>query len=594
MIDEQGNSALCGLGVIWDYRECAMAFSDETNEDKDQEQLRQEKIMQTQGFISRGRSTKKMCPDGVERWVPDYTNNRTNMARVACVNEEAKGGENVKANEDRCLKIYAQESRVAFMKPKSMHGATCRTLKSAIMAQHFQSSRVSEEGKRVLGKMVEHTERLACIETFITTLPSEARSVHMEVAHIRWKDIAAIMSEKGVVWNDRPRLYSTMLKLARFKSVELATLAAFEGQRREDGSKIPFTPENYWEIVPYMYATERTACKVFHYCATESLGVNFNYCIMNSLFHALVNHEHRCNDEQGVRNRFMQSEKYDPRKLVFVFKINKKGGRNYLPPGENCLPARLKKAWGETAQALYGINKTKHDFSKDWERLKKGRNSLADWKIRPQNPDLGDTIGSAEETSEHDVFTFPGLSATARLNLPIIEKVDQNIETYIDDDYLDAISVDMVKGQAPTIEGEPDYSHEDYAVVQISVASFKYTIEQRHDSGKRGDMKDESVIDVVKEFERVDKNLIKKCFMEVCSYKNNMVDPCQRIINKKRKKTCRASARKKYTAEDAKNPLYYRQRVPGMRHVKCMDDGKPLPKKYRVMTIAEPPTYGSD
>ena len=149
----------------------------------------------------------------------------------------------------------------------------------------------------------------------------------MEVAHIRWHGVADIMTKNGVVWNDRPRLYSSMLLLARFKSVEMATLAAFEGQRRPDGTKIPFTPENYWEIIPYLYATERTACKVFHYCASESLGVNYNFPIMNSLFEALLAHEHTKNDEEGVRTRFMESSKYDQKKMVVVYK-NRSGGRS--------------------------------------------------------------------------------------------------------------------------------------------------------------------------------------------------------------------------------------------------------------------------
>lgn len=591
VLDEQGNSALCGLGVMYDYRECVISYSDESNEDKDAETLRQEKIMQTQGFISRGRSAKIMCQDGVERYMLDYTSNRANEARVALVNEEAKGGENVKANEDRALKIYAQESRVAFMKPKKMHGAKCRTLKSTIMEQHFQDSRVAEAGRRALGEMEEHTERLACMETFITTLPSEARDVEMDVAHIRWKGIAKIMTEKGVVWNDRPRLYQTMLQLARFKSVEMATLAAFEGQRREDGSKIPFTPENYWEIIPYMYATERTACKIFHYCATESLGVAYNFPVMNSLFLALVRHKHNNRDEDGVRKRFIQSEKYDPGRIVVVYKMKKKRRTAYFSEdaSEHIIPAELKKKWGEIAQTEYGINKTKHDFKKDWQRLKKSKNSLADWKVRPQRHEDGNTIEYAEATSEHTVFTFPGLSSDCKTVLPIIEKVDENIEKYKDDKYLDAITVEVVKGSAPTMEGDPDYSHEEYAVVQISVACLKYTIEQRHATENRGDMEKEDIIEVVKEFEKVDKNLIKKCFIEVCSCKNNMVDPCQHIINQKRS----AYSKKihKSTAEDSRNPLYYRQRVPGMRYKKCQDDGKKIPYNYRVMTIAEPPTY---
>ena len=588
VLDEQGNSALCGLGVIWDYRECAISFSDETNEDKDQEQLRQEKTMQTQGFISRGRSAKKMCPDGVERWVPDVTNNRTNMARVACVNEEAKGGENVKANEDRCLKIYAQESRLSCMKPKSMHGATCRTLKSAIMAQHFQDSRVSEEGKRVLAKMVEHTERLAAIEAFITTLPSEARNVDMEVAHIRWRDIAAFMTDKGVVWNDRPRLYTTMLQLARFKSVEMAALAAFEGQRRSDGSKIPFTPENYWEIIPYMYTTERTACKVFHYCATEGLGVNYNFPIMNSLFEAAARHDHMNGDEAGVRTRFMQSNKYDAKKgLVVVYKISRKAGRSYYSPTTQ-LPTQLRVKWAKLAQKMYGVNKEKHDFAKDWERFKKGKNSLSDWKVRQQKE--GDTIEIANQESEHTVYTFPDVEGLDRDRLPIVEKIDPNIEPYNDEDFVDAITVEVVKGNPPTNEGEPDYSRDEYAIVQFGLASFRYTIDQRHARGRREDMKDDDVIDVVKEFEKVDKNLIKQSFIEVCSYKNNMKDPCQPVIKALRKQE-RSKKPTAYSATDAKNPLYYRERAPGMRDRKCFDDGVKTCKQYRVMTIAEPPTF---
>ena len=243
VIDNQGNSALCGIGVLFDDQECAMSYSDECNMDKDAEALRQEKQMKTQGYIARGRSLKKMCADGVERYITDKRTNRTNVAQVACVNEEAKGGENVKANENRSLKIYAEAAKVAFFKPKDMHGARCRNLKDAILAKHFEDPKVTAAGKRVLHRMVENTERIAAFETFLTTIGSpQARAVDMITAHLRFSGIANFLSEKGVVWNDRPRLYDTMLKLSRFQTVELAILAAFEGQRRPDGSKIPGTP----------------------------------------------------------------------------------------------------------------------------------------------------------------------------------------------------------------------------------------------------------------------------------------------------------------------------------------------------------------
>lgn len=586
--DEQGNSALYGLGVEWDNRECAMSYSDETNEDKDKEQLRQEKLMHTLGFISRGRSSEYIGAHGEKRYLPTKTSNRTNSARVACVNEEAQGGENVKANEDRCLKIYAEESKVSYLRAKYLHGAEKKTLKSAILEEQFRSADVHDDGMRVLSCVREHTERIGALETFITTLPTSARDVDMRVANKRWKDINEYMKNKGVVTNDRPRLNDTMSMLARFKVVEMATLAAFEAYRREDGSKIPFTPENFWRIVPYMYCTERIACKVFHYCASESLGVNYHFPIMDSLLTALLMHRHIDNDEENVRKRYMESEKHDPRRLVFVYKMQTR--ESSVVQKYNELPRKLRVAWGNLAQKTHGINKAKHNFVSDWGRLKKCQSTLADWRVRDQGTYATEKIDSLIDVSEHKIYHFPGITdARQRGFLPIIEEVDQNIEIYDDQEHLDTITCEIVKGTPATSELDQDYSRENYYVITVAVAALRYTIEQRHSRSENGDMKDADVIDVVREYDKVPPSLLKEALVHVCSYKNNMKDPCQKIINDMRAKANKKSAAHTGDADEFKN--YYREQTPGLRYKKCRYANKDIPKNYRVMTLAEPPSY---
>ena len=524
VIDNQGNSALCGIGVLFDDQECAMSYSDECNMDKDAEALRQEKQMKTQGYIARGRSLKKMCADGVERYITDKRTNRTNVAQVACVNEEAKGGENVKANENRSLKIYAEAAKVAFFKPKDMHGARCRNLKDAILAKHFEDPKVTAAGKRVLHRMVENTERIAAFETFLTTIGSpQARAVDMITAHLRFSGIANFLSEKGVVWNDRPRLYDTMLKLSRFQTVELAILAAFEGQRRPDGSKIPGTPENFWEVLPYLYCLESTACKTFQYCATESMGVNYNFPIIDSFFEVIVNHKHDTDDEMGIRDRYIRSAKYDKRYFPVVFK-HAPAGRYAKDQTSTNFPDTLKRRWGNMIHSRYQIDKARHNLKKDWERLCKAKGSSADLRVTPQTDVY--SIEDAQQTSEHNVFNFPGVQGEARKMLPIIEVIDPAFDPdYLDDDVLEAVLVEQKVGAAPVNEGDTDYSRDNYIIISVSWASLRYVVEQRHALSKHRDMKDDSVVDVVKEFERVNKSLIKEAFVQVCSYKNNMIGP---------------------------------------------------------------------
>lgn len=237
----------------------------------------------------------------------------------------------------------------------------------------------------------------------------------------------------------------------------------------------------------------------------------------------------------------------------------------------------------------YQIDKARHNLKKDWERLCKAKGSSADLRVTPQTDVY--SIEDAQQTSEHNVFNFPGVQGEARKMLPIIEVIDPAFDPdYLDDDVLEAVLVEQKVGAAPVNEGDTDYSRDNYIIISVSWASLRYVVEQRHALSKHRDMKDDSVVDVVKEFERVNKSLIKEAFVQVCSYKNNMIGPDLKIIMKTQEEA-RNDPPESFPPTDAR---YWRQPTPGMRAEKCNDDNKPIVGRYKCMTTSSEPKWHGD
>ena len=318
------------------------------------------------------------------------------------------------------------------------------------------------------------------------------------------------------------------------------------------------------------------------------MGVNYNFPIIDSFFEVIVNHKHDTDDEMGIRDRYIRSAKYDKRYFPVVFK-HAPAGRYAKDQTSTNFPDTLKRRWGNMIHSRYQIDKARHNLKKDWERLCKAKGSSADLRVTPQTDVY--SIEDAQQTSEHNVFNFPGVQGEARKMLPIIEVIDPAFDPdYLDDDVLEAVLVEQKVGAAPVNEGDTDYSRDNYIIISVSWASLRYVVEQRHALSKHRDMKDDSVVDVVKEFERVNKSLIKEAFVQVCSYKNNMIGPDLKIIMKTQEEA-RNDPPESFPPTDAR---YWRQPTPGMRAEKCNDDNKPIVGRYKCMTTSSEPKWHGD